>query len=289
MNGFLCVNKPKGLSSFDIIRIVRRKLGIQKIGHCGTLDPEATGLLLLAIGNATRLIVYLPIEPKVYEFSVQFGRTTDTLDISGNFTNQRGPIPSKEILSDVIPLITGKIMQKPPLFSAIKIKGKPAYTLARQKNIFDMPEREITIYSLNMLKYNEEKGEAFFHTVCSKGTYIRSLSRDIAKKAHTVGYASSICRTSMGEFNIQNAVTLEDIRKDVNNYIISVNDIFSSCLSYTASSLQLKYISQGSEISVDKSYNNDILFVYNDKRELVAVAENVSGNRYHPKKVFISQ
>lgn len=287
MIGFLCVDKPKGLSSFDIIRIVRGGIGIKKVGHNGTLDPEATGLLVLALGKATRLLPFLQSEPKTYEFSIQFGKTTNTLDNAGSVIEQDKPIPSVKVLGESIGAFQGRVLQKPPIHSAIKIKGKPAYRLARQKRVFDIPEREVTIHSLHLLNYNEKKGEAFLKTVCSKGTYIRSLSRDIAQKAGTLGYASSIRRIAIGNFDVQNAATVEDIQKDAQKHLIPINDILASLPSYTASSLQMKEISHGNEIEVDNNNNSTILFIYSPRKELIAVAKNISQSKYHPVKVFI--
>ena len=287
MNGFLCIDKPKGPSSFDIIRIIRQATGIQKIGHNGTLDPEATGLLVLALGKATRLLPYLHSEPKTYEFSIQFGKTTDTLDSVGSVTEEGKPIPSVKALADAVESFQGRIIQKPPLHSAVKIKGKPAYKLARQKKIFDMPEREVTIHSLQLLRYNEKKGEAFLQAVCSKGTYVRSLARDIALKMDTIGYASSIRRTAAGDFNVQNSATIDNVQKDSRKHIVPVKRAFASFPSYKASPVQIKDLSHGCEIEVDNSDNSPVLFIYSPEEEIIAVTENSSPSKYHPVKVFI--
>lgn len=287
MNGFLCIDKPKGPSSFDIIRIVRQAIGIKKIGHNGTLDPEATGLLVLALGKTTRLLPYLQSEPKTYEFSVQFGKTTDTLDSVGSITEEGKPIPSVKALAGAVGSFQGRIIQKPPLHSAVKIRGKPAYKLARQNKVFDIPEREVTIHSLQLLRYNKEKGEAFLQAVCSKGTYIRSLARDIALKTGTIGYASSIRRTAAGDFSVQNAATIDNIQKDSRKHIVPVNRAFASFPSYIASPLQINELSHGNAIEVDNNDNSPVLFIYSTEKELIAVAENSSQSKYHPVKVFI--
>ena len=287
MNGFLCIDKPKGPSSFDIIRIMRQVIDIQKIGHNGTLDPEATGVLVLAVGKATRLLPYLQSEPKIYEFSIQFGIMTDTLDGAGSIIEQGGSIPSAKELALSIDSLQGKIIQKPPRHSAIKIKGSPAYKLARQNRVFEIPQREVTIHSLKLLNYNEKKGEAFLLAECSKGTYIRSLSRDIALGAGTIGYASSIRRTATGIFTIKKAATLKEMQKNALKFLVPINDVLASFPSYTASSLQMKDISHGNEIEAGKGSRSNILFIYSPQRELIAVAKNISQSKYHPVKVFI--
>lgn len=287
MDGFLYIDKPKGPSSFDIIRIVRPAIGTRKIGHNGTLDPEATGLLILAVGKATRLLPYLQSEPKTYEFSISFGKTTDTLDSVGTVTNEGKPVPSKRALAETLKSFQGGIIQKPPHHSAIKIRGTPAYKLARQKKDFDMPEREVTIHSLQLHSYSKEQRVAYLKVVCSKGTYIRSLARDIAQKACSIGYASSIRRVAAGNFSVQNAVTPEEVQKESLKYIVPVSTAFALFPSYTASQLQLKELSHGNEIEIDSNIKDPVLFIFSAEKDLVAVAEKSTQSKYHPVKVFI--
>ncbi len=287
MNGFLFINKPKGPTSFDIIRRVRRALGTKKIGHNGTLDPEATGLLILAVGSATRLIPYLPSEPKKYSFSIQFGVTTDTLDSAGVIIDSNKPFPTKQQLIDNAPAFQGTILQKPPKYSAIKIKGKRAYALARNNQKIDIPPREITIYLLTLVHYDPEKGEAFFTTECSKGTYIRSLARDIAEKAGTIGYASSIHRTAIHDFTIEDAIPADTLQQNQEISLHSITDIFSHCPSYTASDAEIQDIAYGRDTSIENAGTEKIVFIYNNVKELIAITEQVSTKLYHPIKVFI--
>jgi tRNA pseudouridine55 synthase len=287
LNGFLIVDKPKGPSSFDIIRMARRAAGIRKIGHNGTLDPDATGLLILALGKATRLLPYLQSEPKIYEFSIQFGTATDTLDSAGAITEQNRPIPSVKALAGAVGSFQGAILQTPPHYCAVKVKGKPAYTLARQNKAFNLPPRHITIHSLDILDYNEEKGVAALRASCSKGTYIRSLARDIAQRVETAGYASSIRRVAAGIFTLQDAASMESIEADACSYIIPVEKALASYPSHTASPLQVKDLSHGNAIEVDTIIGSPILFIYSPEKELIAVAERRSRSMYHPIKVFI--
>ncbi len=287
MNGFLFVDKPKGPSSFDIIRIARRALGVKKIGHSGTLDPAATGLLILAVGKATRLLPYLPSEPKAYHFSIQFGSVTDTLDSAGTICEQGKPFPEKAVLVESLKLFHGKILQKPPLYSAVKVDGKRAYKLARQKQDITLAAREIIIHSLKMVNYNEKNGEAQCITECSKGTYIRSLACNIAEKAGTIGYASSIRRTAINDFLVDDAVSVDELDNNIATKLIPVNTIFSEYPSYCASTSEIERISHGHDITTDTSAGNNFLFVYNSMQELIAVTKNISTHRYHPVKVLI--
>jgi tRNA pseudouridine55 synthase len=270
-----------------VIKKARTSLGIKKIGHSGTLDPDASGLLILAVGKATRLISYIPAEPKTYHFSVQFGTTTTTLDGEGDIIEEGRPIPGKSALIDLISSFIGTISQRPPEFSAIKIKGKRAYKLARENKPVDMPERTITVSSLKLLAYDEAGGEASLEVQCSKGTYVRSLARDIAQQAGTVGYASSIRRTAIGPISVQNAAEIEALEKDAGSLLISVDSMLSSMPSYRATPAQIEKISHGSEIQLEKPSRSSTLFIYNSIKEIVAVAEKVSRNTYHPIKVFV--
>ncbi len=287
MNGFLCVDKPQGVSSFYIIKTARKSLNIRKIGHNGTLDPGASGLLILAVGKATRLVSYIPSEPKTYMFSIQFGTLTTTLDSEGDIVEQGKPIPTESALSEAIKSFTGEIIQKPPAFSAIKIKGTRAYKLARKNEPVDIPERTVTISSLTLLNYDIKKGEASLKVECSKGTYVRSLARDIAEKAGTIGYASSIHRTAINGFNVSDAASMEELQHNAAKLIIPVDSMLASLPSYSATPSQIKTISHGNEIKVEKSENSAILFIYDSIKEIIAVAEKVSYNTYHPIKVFL--
>jgi len=269
-----------------MIRSLRRATGIRTIGHNGTLDPEASGLLVLALGNATRVLPYLASEPKVYEFTIRFGATTDTLDSAGTVTAENGAIPSLEQLRDAIPHFTGTITQTPPHYSALKINGKRAYSLARQKKSFTVPAREITIHSLRLESYDPQKPEAYLYTECSGGTYIRSLCRDIAEKAGSLGYAASIRRTAIGSFHIDTAVTVDAVKEDLPKHLIPANTLLSRYPSYHATPSQLKGISHGNPITVSGLDGENLVFVYDEAQQLAAITERISLNTYHPIKVF---
>jgi tRNA pseudouridine55 synthase len=187
MNGFLLINKPEGPTSFNMVARVRKKFGIKKVGHCGTLDPLAEGLLVLAIGDATRLIQYLG-DDQVYEFGISFGKRSETGDREGKITEECDKTPAKEELLKVIPEFIGEISQTPPAFSAIKINGKRAYELARAGEAVEMKSRKIKIYSLDLQAYDFEQKTANFRVSCSSGTYVRTLAQDIAEKCATLGF-----------------------------------------------------------------------------------------------------
>ena len=207
--GFLLINKPEGPTSFNIVAKIRRIFGIKKVGHCGTLDPLADGLLVVALGNATRLIQYLG-DDKIYEFGVIFGKKSETGDRDGKITQECEKIPTKAELLTAIPKFTGEISQTPPAFSAIKIDGKRAYELARAGEAVEMKSRKIKIFSLELLDFNPEQKTAKFRAHCSNGTYIRSLAQDIAEFCGSLAFCSSIKRISVGNFELKNAVSAEE-------------------------------------------------------------------------------
>jgi tRNA pseudouridine55 synthase len=208
-NGFLLINKPQGPTSFNIVAKIRKKFCVKKVGHCGTLDPLAEGLLVLAIGKATRQIQYLN-DDKTYEFGVIFGRQTETGDSEGKIIKECEEIPSIEKLLEEIPKFIGEISQIPPAFSAIKINGKRAYKLAREGITVEMKPRNIKIYSLNLLSFDFEQKTASFRVSCSSGTYVRTLAQDIAKSCASVGFCSFIKRIRVGNFVLENAVSVEN-------------------------------------------------------------------------------
>lgn len=212
------IDKPQGPTSFDIVSKIRKKFGVKKVGHCGTLDPLAEGLLVVAVGNATRLIQYLGGD-KVYEFGIIFGQQTETGDREGKVVKECEEIPSEEKLLKAIPDFCKEIMQTPPAFSAVKICGKRAYELARAGISVEMKARKVKIYSLELKRYDFKQRTASFQVFCSSGTYVRSLAQDIAEKCGTLGFCSFIKRISVGNFSLDDAVSSDDASR---NDIISL-------------------------------------------------------------------
>lgn len=289
MNGFLCVDKCTGPSSFTIIKKVKKALSIKKVGHNGTLDPLASGLLVCAVGKATRLLPYLPSEPKEYMFTITFGSSTDTLDSQGKTTHQGGNIPSISEIAAVIPLFTGKITQVPPRYSALKVSGIPAYKMARENQVFKLKPRSVFIHSLSLSENRLKSGCVCMKTKCSGGTFIRSLARDIAEKLGTFGHISSLRRTSIGPFLVNNAINSDSIDKNIKNHVFSVAEAFSSFSSYIANEIEIKHLTSGRDIFLEGEYiDGQPVLIYNRENNLVAVARKTIENRYHPEKVLIS-
>jgi len=219
MYGFLIVDKPLGITSNDVVmrvkRILRPLLGSGKVGHTGTLDPEASGVLPIALGEATKAIHYLGDKDKTYEFNIRFGASTTTDDASGEVVETTDVRPGRGDIELVFPQFTGSIMQIPPRFSALRINGRRAYDLAREGAEFELKPRPQYVYSLQLLEFLQD--EARFEVKADAGFYVRSLARDIAEAVGTIGHVSYLRRTKAGAFGIDMAISLDKLVKIVNN------------------------------------------------------------------------
>lgn len=215
VGGFVLIDKPVGMNSTRAVTLIklafkrlRGDIKNLKVGHGGTLDPLASGLLIIAVGEGTKLLPFIVDADKSYDFSIYFGEERDSGDVEGRVTATSDFIPSEAEILKILPRFVGEIEQVPPAYSAIKINGERAYDLARAGEMPEMKSRKIKV---NSLKLNEFNGrEAFFSVNCSKGTYVRSLARDIARAAGSLGYASSIHRTRIGKFSVGGAFLLEN-------------------------------------------------------------------------------
>ena len=222
MDGIIIVNKTKGCTSHDIVYKIKKMFN-QKVGHTGTLDPNATGVLPLLVGKGTQISKYLINHDKTYEAVLKLGEKTDTADIEGQVIETKEVQPSKiekENVEDVLKSLTGKQEQIPPIYSAIKVNGKKLYEYARQGEKVDIEPRKIEIYDIELI--NIENEEITYKVHCSKGTYIRTLCEQIAEKLGTVGYMKELKRTQVGEFEIENSVTIERLEKNVDKYFITI-------------------------------------------------------------------
>ncbi|MDD3626247.1 MAG: tRNA pseudouridine(55) synthase TruB [bacterium] len=210
LSGFITIDKPINLSSFDIVARVRKLTGIKRVGHTGTLDPFATGVLVVAIDQATKLIRFLNEDRKEYEAEIQLGIETDTLDLTGQVQTESLPpmIPQEQLL-EVLKGFTGRYLQEPPQFSAKKINGRSAYKYARSGKQVYIPSCEVEIFNLELITY--EFPYIKLGVLCSKGTYIRSLCRDISRRLGTVGILIKLRRLSSGSFNIKSSINFEEL------------------------------------------------------------------------------
>ncbi|MCL2756159.1 MAG: tRNA pseudouridine(55) synthase TruB [Firmicutes bacterium] len=224
-DGVLNICKPRGISSFRALSIVKRKLGLKKVGHLGTLDPAACGVLVLMCGRATKLADKLHSPTKVYRTLIVFGKETETLDDEGEVIATSEIIPTKEQVEKVLPQMTGEIEIEVPKFSAVHINGKRAYDLARKGIEFEAPKRVVAIKRFEMLtideckndlesigeQYDAQENSFYLEIECQTGTYIRSLAKLLAQKLGTVAIASLIIRTKVGDFDIKDARMLDDV------------------------------------------------------------------------------
>lgn len=212
-NGWLILNKPLGISSAKAVAIVKRLYKAKKVGHAGTLDPLASGVLPIALGEATKTIAFSMDAAKEYRFTVRWGQATSTDDAEGEITATSDKRPSLLEIQSILPQFTGVITQTPPVYSAIKIKGKRACDRARDGEEVEMKARQVEIHRLQCLESSEDQAE--FLAACSKGTYIRSLGRDIALALGTHGHITELIRTKVGKFCITRAISLDNLEEVV--------------------------------------------------------------------------
>lgn len=212
MNGIICVNKPQDFTSFDVIAKLRGILRIKRLGHGGTLDPMATGVLPVFVGTATKACDIMPDNSKSYLASFRLGQTSDTQDITGEILSSSDMTVGYDMLNDVLPCFKGKIMQLPPMYSAVQVNGQRLYDLARQGIEVERTPREIEISSLSLVDYDEEKREGVLEIGCSKGTYIRTIINDIGEKLGCGGIMTSLVRTSSGGFTLNDCFTFDEIQ-----------------------------------------------------------------------------
>ncbi len=215
MDGIIIINKPKKCTSHDIVYQAKKAIG-EKVGHTGTLDPMATGVLPLLIGKGTLCSKYLINHDKIYEVQITLGIKTDSADSEGEVVQEKEVLDSmleKEQIEKVLKTFLGKQEQTPPMYSAIKVKGKKLYEYARKGQTVEVKPRPIEIYDIGLLGINKEKKQIQFQVHCSKGTYMRSLCEDIAKRLGTIGYMSALNRTKVGEFSIEQAITIEHLQE----------------------------------------------------------------------------
>ena len=218
LNGIIVINKPKNYTSHDVVAKVKKILNIKKVGHTGTLDPNATGVLPLLLNQGTKLSKYLIEHDKEYEVTLKLGIKTDTLDGEGNILEeQEVDWNNLKDVENVLNSFIGKQEQIPPMYSAIKVNGKKLYEYARKGQTVEIAPRNIEIYEINLQEINKKTNEIKFKVSCSKGTYIRSICYDIAVKLGTIGYMKELNRTKVGRFSIENSITIEELENNKKN------------------------------------------------------------------------
>ena len=256
MDGIILINKQKNYTSHDVVNKVK-KITKSKVGHTGTLDPNATGVLPLLLGNATKISKYLINHDKDYEVLLQLGTKTDTADAEGKIIEEKDvniDSLSEENVKKVLSTFLGKQKQIPPMYSAIKVNGKKLYQYARQGQEVEIKPREIEIYEIKLINLDKKQKQISLVVSCSKGTYIRSLCEDIADRLGTVGFMKELNRTKVGEFNIKDCVTVEEFEEKYNKNdfsdIITIEEIFKENPKIELDNLNIKQYLNGVKIKV---------------------------------------
>lgn len=285
MHGWLILNKSEGMTSTQAGGAVKRIFGQKKIGHAGTLDPFACGVLPLALGEATKTMPFLMNRPKSYKFTLFFGTQTTTDDIEGEVIATSEHRPALQDIQSALSLFTGSIQQTPSIYSAIKIKGKPAYARARAGEEIDMPSRQIEIHTLTLDHYDGES--ATLNVRCGTGTYVRSLGRDLALHLGTVGHLVMLQRTCVGNFNIDNAISLENIKKISDNslacVLLPIRSVLDDIPAVSVSLQKAVKIRHGQAVEIDEVNSLSISVLCDNK--LIALG-HVQDNLFYPNRVF---
>lgn len=291
MNGVLVINKPAGLTSHDVVNRVRRILHEKSIGHLGTLDPMATGVLPLVTGRMTRLAQFYLSSNKCYEGEILFGFSTDTYDAEGEPTSEPAEVKvTLEQVREAAQVFTGRIQQTPPPFSAKKIAGVPAYKLARNKKDVELQPVEVEIMSLEILDQIENR--ARFRARVSSGTYIRCIAHDLGKRLGTGAHLLALTRTASGEFTIEDAVTLEQLavavqQGTVEQKFIHPRRLLPAFPCVTADEASASKIRHGRSVNLPELSRAKFVKVFASQNELIAIASRIAGSLFQPKVVFI--
>ena len=283
MNGILIIDKEKDITSRDVVNEIQKKFNIKKVGHTGTLDPIATGVLVICIGSATKLVELLTNHDKEYIAEVTLGIKTDTLDITGNVLEEKDVYKTKEEIESVLYTFNCEYLQEIPIYSAVKINGKKLYEYARNDIKVELPKRLVKVNNIQFLDIKYDNNKTIFKFKCdaSKGTYIRSLIRDITDKLDTIGTMSDLRRTRVGNFKIDNAKLVSKIKYEDLINIIDVLDIKKTNIDIS----NKKQILNGSLI--DNIYNTDeVLFIENNEAIALYKTYEKDNNKMKPYKMF---
>ncbi len=289
MNGVIVVNKEKDYTSRDIVNIISKKLNIKKVGHTGTLDPLATGVLVICVGKATKLVELLTCEDKEYIAEVILGISTDTLDITGNILKEKDVIINKTSILECLNKLQGEYEQEVPIYSAVKINGKKLYEYARNNEEVKLPKRKVKIKKLELIgdiKYSDSKTIFKIKCLVSKGTYIRSLINDIATNLNTIGCMKSLIRTKQGNFKIENSYSLEDIKKD-NYELLDIDNLLDNLYVVKVDNYLENKIRNGAILK--NLYKDDVIVFKNLNNELLAIYQiyEKDKTKIKPWKMFI--
>ena len=291
MNGIIIINKPKGCTSHDIVYKVKKMFN-EKVGHTGTLDPMAEGVLPILIGKGTLLSKYLINHDKKYIVKLKLGAKTDTADSEGKIIEEQqvnDELLNEENIRQILKSFIGKQEQIPPIYSAIKVNGKKLYEYARKGQEVELKPRQIEIYDMKLIGYSVEEKQIEFEVFCGKGTYIRSLCEDIAEKFGTVGYMKELKRIQVGDFKIENSITIDELEKNIsneeflNNKIISIEKLFDEKNSIKLDDKKLQLFLNG--VKLIQKYDDGIYKIYTKNDEFIGIG--VIENRLLKRDIII--
>ena len=304
MNGILNIFKPKGISSYQAVREVRNILGIPKAGHTGTLDPSASGVLLVCIGQATKIAEFLVGLEKHYQGEMILGISTDSQDSEGEIVQRREvktDIDEKRII-DIFQKYTGVISQTPPMFSAVHYQGERLYHLARKGIEVKRNPKEIKIYKLNLMNFNQKAAMVKFEVICSKGTYIRTLCNDIGDELGCGAHLSNLVRKKVGNFSIEDSLNLEELKKENalgKRYLISIDSALDELDKITVKSEATKTVLNGGIISSEqiveipnglKTRKNNFFKIFDPEGNFLSISSSIKKDGknifFKPVKVF---
>lgn len=257
MNGIICINKPEGFTSFDVIAKLRGIMKIRRLGHGGTLDPMATGVLPVFVGTATKACDIMPDSSKSYRASFELGRVTDTQDITGTVLSSSDMRVSRDSIEELLPGFTGKIMQIPPMYSAVQVNGQRLYDLARKGVEVERQPREIEVKSLTLADYDGESRRGVLEVSCGKGTYIRTLIHDIGEKLGCGGIMTELERTSSGGFTLTDCYTLAEVQaaadeNRLEELILPIERVFGSLPRLRLNEVQTRMYRNGVKLDLNR-------------------------------------
>lgn len=296
MNGIICIDKPMDFTSFDVVAKIRGITRIKRIGHAGTLDPMATGVLPIFIGNATKVCDILPNNDKGYRAGFKLGLTTNTQDITGEVLHTHNALAINEgVISNAIRSFCGEIMQIPPMFSAVKIDGKRLYKLARQGIEVERPPRKAIISQIKLLSYNQEDscGELEIH--CSQGTYVRTIIHDLGEMLGVGGVMTSLVRTKSGIFTLLDCITIEDVQIHHNegtltNKLVDIKDVLTEFEDIQLNEIQSKMFYNGVRLDSTRisgsNFSRGMYRIFDSDGEFMAIGEIDNHKTLRIKKSF---
>ncbi len=296
VDGILVAAKPAGPTSHDVVALVRRLAATRRVGHGGTLDPFASGVLPVFLGKATRLVEYHLADRKAYRATVCFGASSATDDLEGELTPAKGPPPSREAVLSGLAAFTGAISQRPPAYSAIKVAGRRAYAMARAGEAVELAPREVTIHRLSLMEWDgsdPERPVAVLDVECSAGTYVRSLARDLGEAVGSAAYLGALVRTASGPFTIDTAVPLDEAREaaaagpaELERLLLPIDAGLDDLPELVVGPAEVAALSRGQFVKVETAVPDAPTRIRDEAGRLVAIG-TLKGGRLAPDKVLI--